>query len=167
MAFCAPKQLSAALPNIVPQVIKAYSDTNPKVLEAAKRLFGDIGSVITNPEVFQVFPVLSRALGDIAYLSEAFKVLIDATFHHFLDTPSLSIIVPLIETGLRSRNSEYKKQACQIVGGITSLIRSPNEFSPYIERITTAMKFSLFDSFPEVRNIAAQNLALFCEGIGD
>lgn len=167
MAFCAPKQLSAALPNIVPQVIKAFSDTNPKVLEAANKAISDIGSVITNPEIFQLVPFLSKALGDISNLSEAFKVLIDTTFHHFLDTPSLSIIVPLLETGLRSRNSEYKKQACQIVGGITSLIRNPSEFSPYLERITSAMKFSLFDSLPEVRNIAAQNLASFCQGIGE
>lgn len=167
MAFCAPKQLSAALPSIVPQVIKAFSDTNPKVLEAANKAISDIGSVITNPEIFQLVNFLSKALGDISHLSEAFKVLIDTTFHHYLDTPSLSLIVPLIETGLRSRNSEYKKQACQIVGGITSLIRSPSEFSPYLERITAAMKFSLFDNLPEVRNIAAQNLASFCEGIGE
>ena len=167
MAFCAPKQLSAALPNIVPQVIKAFSDTNPKVLEAANKAISDIGSVITNPEIFQLVPVLSRALGDISHLSEAFKVIIDTTFHHYLDTASLSLIVPLVETGLKSRNAEYKKQACQIVGGITSLIRSPNEFLPYIDRVTTAVKFSLFDSLPEVRNIAAQNLALFCQGLGE
>lgn len=166
MAFCAPKQLSAALPSIVPQVIKAFSDTNPKVLEAANMAISDIGSVITNPEIFQLVPVLSKALGDISHLSEAFKILIETTFHHYLDTASLSLIVPLIETGLKSRNSEYKKQACQIVGGISSLIRTPNEFAPYIERVTAAMKFSLFDSLPEVRNIAAQNLASFCEGIG-
>jgi hypothetical protein len=167
MAFCAPKQLSAALPNIVPQVIKAFSDTNQKVLEAANKAISDIGSVITNPEIFQLVPFLSRALGDISHLSEAFKVLIDSTFHHYLDTASLSLIVPLVETGLKSRNPEYKKQACQIVGGLMSLIRSPNEFLPYIDRITTAAKFSLFDSLPDVRNIAAQNLALFCQGLGE
>ena len=166
MAFCAPKQLSAALPNIVPQVIKAFSDTNPKVLEAANKAISDIGSVITNPEIFQLVPFLSRALGDISYLNEAFKVLIDSTFHHYLDTASLSMIVPLMETGLRSRNAEYKKQACQLLGGIMSLIRTPSEFLPYVERINLAAKFSLFDSLPDVRNIAAQNIALFCQGLG-
>ena len=166
MAFCAPKQLSAALPNIVPQVIKAFSDTNPKVLEAANKAIGDIGSVITNPEIFQLVPFLSRALGDISHLSETFKVLIDTNFHHYLDTASLSMIVPLMETGLKSRNAEYKKQACQLLGGVMSLIRTPTEFLPYVDRITVAAKFSLFDSLPDVRNIAAQNIALFCQGLG-
>ena len=166
LAFCAPKQLSACLPEIVPQVIKAFSDTNTKVLEAAKHAISDIGSVITNPEIFQTVPVLTKALGDISALNESFKVLLDTNFYHYLDSASLSLVIPLVETGLRSRSADLKKQACQIIGAITKLIYSPQEIEPYIERISTALKAALTDSIPEVRNIAAQNVGAFCNGVG-
>jgi len=166
LAFCSWRQLALCLPDVVPQVVKAFSDTNPNVLDAAKTAITDIGSVITNPEIFQIVPILTKALGDISALSEVYKVLIDTAFHHYMDAPSLSLLIPLIETGLKSRSIELKKQACQIVGGITKLISDPMEIFPYLERIVTSLKYSLFDALPEVRNIAAQNLGALCNGIG-
>lgn len=52
MAYNNPQQLSRSLPEVVPEVVKAFYDTNPNVIDAAKKTLNDIGSVITNPEIF-------------------------------------------------------------------------------------------------------------------
>jgi hypothetical protein len=66
MANCAPRQLAASLPQIVPKLVDAVSDPHPKVKDAARQAMADITGVIKNPEISQLIPVLLAALGDPA-----------------------------------------------------------------------------------------------------
>ena len=166
IAFCAPHQLSTSLPDVVPQVIKAFSDTHPEVFQAATRALADIGSVIANPEVSDIVPILIKALGDASTQKEALSTLLETGFMHFIDPPSLSILIPIVESGLKSRQPEIKKMASQVIGGILALVPTAKSITPYITRLITALKSALFDSIPEVRNVAAQNLGSLCRFIG-
>lgn len=44
-----------------------------------------------------------------------------------MDGPSLSIIIPIIEMGLKSRDSEIKRLSCHVMGGLCKTLKNVND----------------------------------------
>ena len=75
---------------------------------------------------------------------------------HYIDVPALSLIIPILDYGLRSRDSQLKEKASRIVGTILHLIKDPRHLLPYLDTLVNALIISLTDPLTEVRNIAAK-----------
>ena len=87
---------------------------------------GQVGSVIRNPEVSQMVPVLLAAIGDPnASGKAALDILLSTTFVNTVDAASLALIVPVVHRGLRDRSGDVKKRAARIVGNMCQLINDP------------------------------------------
>jgi ABC-type multidrug transport system fused ATPase/permease subunit len=124
MAFCAPKQLSTCLPQLVPRMLQTLTNPHAKVQDAATNALKSVGSVIRNPEVQLLVPQLLAAFTDSApaTLSKALQALADTSFVHAVDAPSLSLIMPILRRSLHARTIQLKKTSAQITGSICSLI---------------------------------------------
>lgn len=167
MAYCAPRQLSTCLPTIVPVMAQAVSDTHVKVREGAKEALAQVGNVIKNPEILAIAPILIDSLSDPEKTAKALEVVIETTFVNAVDAPSLALMVPVVQRGLKHRSTDLKKKAATIVGNMCNLVSDPKDVSPYMGDLLPILKQSILDPSPEMRTTAAQALGSLVRSMDD
>lgn len=167
MAYCAPKQLSVSLPSIIPRITEVLADTHSQVQAAANRSLQMFGEVISNPEIQNLVPELLEALSDPNQKTMvALKKLLQTSFVHYIDSPSLAIVMPILERGLRERGTEIKTKSAQIVGNMASLT-DQKDLVPYLPVLLPRVKEVLLDPVPEARGTAAKALGGLVEKLGE
>ena len=121
MAYLDPQQLAISLPEIIPPLTGVLNDTHKEVRLAANRSLKRFGEVIQNPEIKSLVGILLKALSDpTKYTDEALDALIKVNFVHYLDAPSLALVVRILERGLGDRSGTKRKSA-QVIGSLAHL----------------------------------------------
>ncbi|KAG0214330.1 translational activator of GCN4 [Mortierella sp. NVP41] len=167
MAFCAPKQLSISLPTIIPRLSDVLTDSHTAVQDAARLALTQFGEVISNPEIQDLVPIMMAALCDPnSKTHPALTALLGTSFVHYIDSPSLALVMPILERGLRERATDIKKKASQIVGNMASLT-DQKDLIPYLPRLLPGVKEVLIDPVPDARATAAKALGTLVEKLGE
>ena len=168
MAYCAPRQLADSLPMIVPKLTDAFADTHPKVRDSGRKALEDIGSVIRNPEVASLSMTLMSALSDPSkHTRGALEALLACEFMHSIDAPSLALLVPVLQRGLKDRSADVKRKAALITGNTCTMISEAKDLLPYLAAILPGLKATCIDPIPDVRATAAKALAALVRGMGE
>ncbi|KAJ3127845.1 translational activator of GCN4 [Nowakowskiella sp. JEL0407] len=167
MSYLAPKQLSQSLPTIIPKLCEVLSDSHQKVAEAAKTSLQHFGKIIKNPEIQTLVPVIIAALVEPNLKTlNCLNALLETAFIHYIDAPSLALVVPVLRRGLKERSTDIKKKSSQIMGNMASLTDS-KDLIPYIPVLLPGLKEVLVDPVPEARAIAAKALGSMVERLGE
>jgi len=91
---------------------EVLNDTHEKVHEAAIEAIKKIGSVIKCPEIGDMLEIIVKALSNTnMYLNEALNLMLETSFAHSIDAPSLSLLVPLLDAGLTMHDNTSKQMA--------------------------------------------------------
>ncbi|AOA64745.1 Gcn2p kinase activity positive regulator [Komagataella phaffii CBS 7435] len=167
MAYLDPAQLSASLSIIVPEIVGVLNDSHKEVRKAADQALRRFGEVIRNPEIQKLVPTLLKAIGDpTKYTEEALDSLIKTQFVHYIDGPSLALIIHIISRGMKGRSGATKRKACQIVGNMSILVDS-SDLLPYLQTLISELESAMVDPVPTTRATAARALGSLVEKLGE
>lgn len=168
MAFCAPRQLSLCLPQVVPKLADALADAHPKVVEAAESAIGRIAAVARSPEVRNLSRFLLAALRDPSERTDgALDAMLGTEFVHAIDPASLALLIPPLHRGLRDRSTDLKKRAAAIVGSMCNNVSNVQDVAPYLDLLLPDLRGTLIDAIPDVRRMSARALGALAVALGE
>lgn len=166
MAYLDPQQLAQSLPDIIPPLTVVLNDSHKEVRNAANRSLQRFGEVISNPEVKSLVGVLLKALSDpTKHTDEALDALIKVSFVHYLDAPSLALVVRILERGLGDR-SATKRKSSQIIGSLAHLTERKDLIS-HLPIIVAGLQLAIVDPVPTTRATASKALGSLIEKLGE
>lgn len=167
MAYLDPAQLSSSLSIIIPEIVGVLNDTHKEVRKAADQSLKRFGEVIRNPEIQKIVPDLIQAIGDPTKCTDkALDKLIKTQFVHYIDGPSLALIIHVIHRGMKDRSAQTKRKACQIVGNMAILVDT-KDLKPYLNSLIQELEISMVDPVPATRSTAARALGSLVEKLGE
>ncbi|QIW98844.1 hypothetical protein AMS68_004362 [Peltaster fructicola] len=166
MAYLDPQQLAISLPEIIPPLTEVLNDSHKEVRSSANRSLQRFGEVITNPEVKSQVSILLKALSDpTKYTDEALDALIKVNFVHYLDAPSLALVVRILERGLGDR-SATKRKASQIIGSLAHLTER-KDLVAHLPILVAGLRVAIVDPVPTTRATASKALGSTVEKLGE
>ena len=166
MAYLDPQQLALSLPEIIPPLTGVLNDSHKEVRASANRSLQRFGEVISNPEVKSNVSILLKALSDpTKYTDDALNSLIKVSFVHYLDAPSLALVVRILERGLGDR-SGTKRKAAQIIGSLAHLTERKDLLS-YLPILVEGLRAAVVDPVPTTRATSSKALGSLVEKLGE
>ena len=166
MAYLDPQQLALSLPDIIPPLTGVLNDSHKEVRTSANRSLQRFGEVISNPEVKSLVNILLKGLSDpTKYTDDALDALIKVSFVHYLDSPSLALVVRILERGLGDRSATKRKSA-QIIGSLAHLT-DRKDVVPHLPVLVAGLKLAVVDPVPATRATASKALGSLVEKLGE
>jgi hypothetical protein len=166
MAYLDPQQLALSLPEIIPPLTTVLTDSHKEVRQSANRSLQRFGEVISNPEIKGTVGILLKALSDpTKYTDDALDALIKLAFVHYLDAPSLALVVRILERGLGDRSATKRKSA-QIIGSLAHLTERKDLIS-HLPILVAGLRVAIVDPVPTTRATASKALGSLVEKLGE
>ena len=166
MAYLDPQQLAVFLPEIIPHLTEVLNDSHKEVRSSANRSLQRFGEVIENPEIKSVVDILLKALSDSTkYTEEALDSLLKLSFVHYLDAPSLALVVRILERGLGDRSST-KRKSSQIIGSLAHLTEK-KDLSVHLPILVSGLRVATVDPVPTTRATSSKALGSLVEKLGE
>ncbi|KAF9009535.1 P-loop containing nucleoside triphosphate hydrolase protein [Cyathus striatus] len=157
----APVQTAKLMPDIVPILAEAIWDTKKDVKDAARDSLKQACALVSNKDIERFIPALIKALiNPVEEVPNTIQLLSATTFVSEVDSPTLSLMVPLLSRGLNEKLTATKRKVAVIVDNMAKLVDSHITVRPFIPKLLPGLiKVETTIGDPEARSVVARAIA--------
>ncbi|KAK7024023.1 P-loop containing nucleoside triphosphate hydrolase protein [Favolaschia claudopus] len=156
-----PTQTARLMPEIVPILADAIWDTKADVKKAARDSLTKATALVSNKDIERFIPALIKALiNPVEEVPGTIMLLSATTFVSEVDSPTLSLMVPLLSRGLSEKLTATKRKVAVIVDNMSKLVDSPVTVRPFIPKLLPGLlKVETTIGDPEARGVIGKAIA--------
>ncbi|KAH8114180.1 P-loop containing nucleoside triphosphate hydrolase protein [Phellopilus nigrolimitatus] len=155
LVVSAPTQTAKLMPEIVPVLSDAIWDTKADVKKAARDSLTKATALVSNKDIERFIPALISALiNPVEEVPSTIQLLSSTTFVSEVDSPTLSLMVPLLSRGLSEKLTATKRKVAVIVDNMAKLVDSATTVRPFLPKLLPGLikiKDTIGD--PEARGV--------------
>ncbi|EDR11215.1 uncharacterized protein LACBIDRAFT_293350 [Laccaria bicolor S238N-H82] len=157
----APVQTARLMPEIVPVLSEAIWDTKADVKKAARDSLTKATALVSNKDIERFIPALIKALiNPVEEVPGTIALLSATTFVSEVDSPTLSLMVPLLSRGLSEKLTATKRKVAVIVDNMAKLVDSHVTVRPFLPSLLPGLlKVESAIGDPEARGVVARAIA--------
>eukprot|EP00587_Corethron_hystrix_P009103 CAMPEP_0113306420 /NCGR_PEP_ID=MMETSP0010_2-20120614/5677_1 /TAXON_ID=216773 ORGANISM="Corethron hystrix, Strain 308" /NCGR_SAMPLE_ID=MMETSP0010_2 /ASSEMBLY_ACC=CAM_ASM_000155 /LENGTH=290 /DNA_ID=CAMNT_0000161081 /DNA_START=349 /DNA_END=1217 /DNA_ORIENTATION=+ /assembly_acc=CAM_ASM_000155 len=135
-----PKQLSNALPEVVPEITACMWDTKKQVKTAATASMKEALEVVGNKDIAHMTESILKAITTPKEVPEIMHKMAGVTFVQSVQSPALAMVVPLLLRGLREKVTATKRQSSVIINNMSKLVDDPLDAAPFLPLLLPALQ---------------------------
>ncbi|KZV66421.1 hypothetical protein PENSPDRAFT_677026 [Peniophora sp. CONT] len=149
----APAQIAKLTPEIVPVLAEAIWDTKADVKKAARESLTKATGLVSNKDIEKFIPALINALiNPVEEVPKTIQLLSATTFVSEVDSPTLSLMVPLLARGLNEKLTATKRKVALVDSHVT--------VRPFIPKLLPGLlKVETTIGDPEARSVVGRAIA--------
>ncbi|TFY58615.1 hypothetical protein EVG20_g8077 [Dentipellis fragilis] len=161
LVVSAPVQTAKLMPEIVPILSDAIWDTKSDVKKAARDSLTKATALVSNKDIERFIPALIKALiNPVEEVPNTIQLLSATTFVSEVDSPTLSLMVPLLSRGLSEKLTATKRKVAVIVDNMAKLVDSAITVRPFIPKLLPGLlKVESTIGDPEARSVVGRAIA--------
>jgi elongation factor 3 len=156
-----PTQMARLMPEIVPVLADAIWDTKADVKKAARDSLTKATALVSNKDIERFIPALIKALiNPVEEVPGTIMLLSATTFVSEVDSPTLSLMVPLLSRGLSEKLTATKRKVAVIVDNMAKLVDSAVTVRPFLPKLLPGLiKVETTIGDPEARGVIGKAIA--------
>jgi elongation factor 3 len=149
-----PEQITACLPEIIPKLTNCANDARKDISLAAEDVLKNICLCMDNKDLEPFIPSLVSCLTRPEEIQECVHKLSATTFVQAIEQPTLAILVPILERGLRENSYATRRRTSIICENMCKLIENPAHVKPFLPTLLPMLeRVKNETSDPEVREV--------------
>ncbi|GJE87999.1 ABC-F family ATP-binding cassette domain-containing protein [Phanerochaete sordida] len=154
-------QIARATPDIVPVLAEAIWDTKSDVKKAARATLEKATALVSNKDIERFIPALIDALiNPVEKVVPTIGLLSATTFVSEVDSPTLSLMVPLLSRGLSEKLTATKRKVAVIADNMAKLVDSEVTVRPFLPKLLPGLlKVETTIGDPEARAVVGRAIA--------
>ena len=163
------KAVAANLPEIIPELAQVMVHMREEVKKASTECMANVATCVGNLDIEPFIPTLIECINNVDEVPECVHKLASTTFVQQVESPTLSIMGPLLQRGLFFQQvTAIKRKSAVIIDNMCKLVEDPMDAAPFLTKLLPLLKRAMDEvADPECRQVCTRAYKTLLQAAGN